>query len=105
MKWAIFGPQLLGRVAGHPKSLFVGHPVCPRRCANCQIAASAETRLPAPVRTSEQLPFLSSWTKSLLGNNMNLNFTNTLQSFADHVPSFVYWPNYGLRGLGRAVKA
>jgi hypothetical protein len=31
VKRAIFSPQLFGGVAGHPKGLFVGHPVCPRR--------------------------------------------------------------------------
>lgn len=28
---AVFSPQLLGGVAGHPKRFFVGHPICPRR--------------------------------------------------------------------------
>ena len=28
---AIFGAQLLGGIAGHPKSFFVGHSICPRR--------------------------------------------------------------------------
>jgi hypothetical protein len=31
VKRPIFGTQLLSRVACHPKSLFVSHPVCPRR--------------------------------------------------------------------------
>jgi len=47
MKWAVFSPQLFSRVAGHPKSLFVSHPVfAPGECAKYQVATDAETRFP-----------------------------------------------------------
>ena len=62
VKWAIFGPQLLGGVTGHPKGLFVGHSVCPGRSVKCSSQAKYLSRnREFPVRQTYGAIMLPSW--------------------------------------------